>query len=67
MLRSGRKQLDDVLNGLVGLVIRSFELTVGAMRRIGAMMEAAVGQWAAEALVKEQEQKRDLAPFAVSR
>ena len=44
-----------MLNGFIGFVIGGFELTVGPVRGIGFVMEAAVGQRTAEALVEEQE------------
>jgi hypothetical protein len=49
------KQIDDVLDGSVGLVICRFEFAVRPMRGIGLMVEAAVGQRTAEAFVEEQE------------
>ena len=33
------------------------------MRWVGLVVEAAVGQWAAEALVKEEEEQSDLEAF----
>jgi len=36
-------------------VVGGFEFAVGAVRRIGLVMETAVGQGSTEAFVKEQE------------
>ena len=44
-------------------MIRGFQFAVGTVGRIGVVMEAAVGEGAAEPLVKEQEQERDLHTF----
>jgi len=64
VIRSGcGKQFDDSLNGLVGFVIGGFQLAVGAVRRIGLVVEAAVGERTAEPLVEEQEQQGDLDAF----
>jgi hypothetical protein len=56
----GGEQIDDVLDGRVGLVVSGFEFAVGAVRWVGLMVETAVGERAAEALVEEQEQQRYL-------
>ena len=53
-----------MLNSLVGLVIGGLQLGVGQMGRIGLVMKAAMGQWATEALVKEEEQEGDLDALA---
>ena len=52
-----------MLNGLVGFVIGGFQLGVGLMGRIGFVMKAAVGKWATQALVKEEEQQGYLDAF----
>ena len=57
------EQVNDVLDSLVGLVIGGFEFAVGAVGRIGSVMEAAVGERTAEALVEEQEQEGDVDAF----
>ena len=49
-----------MLDGLVGLVIGSFEFAVRLVLGIRLVMEATVGEWTAEALVEEQEEERDL-------
>jgi hypothetical protein len=40
-------------------VVIGFEFAIGAVRRIGFVMKAAVGQRAAKAFVEEQEQEED--------
>jgi hypothetical protein len=52
---SGCEQIDDVLDGCVGAVIGGFELAGRPMMVGGAVVEAAVGEWAAEPLVEEEE------------
>jgi len=52
-----------LLNGLVCLVVGGFEFAVGLVAGIGLVMEPAVGEGAAEALVEEQEQERHLHAF----
>jgi hypothetical protein len=44
-----------LVEGLVGLVVGAFELAVGTVGGIGFVVETAVGQWTAEALVEIQE------------
>ena len=44
-----------MLDGCVGAVIGGFELAGRAMTVGGAVVEAAVGEWAAEPLVEEEE------------
>jgi hypothetical protein len=57
------EQVDDVLDGLVGLVVGGFEPAVRAVGRAGFVMEAAVGKRTTEALVEEQEQEGDVHAF----
>ena len=52
-----------MLEGLVGAVVGGFESAGRLMSGVGAVMEAAVGEGAAEPLVEEQEQQRHLDPF----
>ena len=59
----GSQQIDNVLDGGVGLVVSGFEFAVGAVRWVGLVLEAAIGQRAAEPFVEEQEQERDLDSF----
>ena len=56
----GGQQVNDILNCLVGLVIGSFQFAVRGMFGVWFVVEAAVGERAAEALVEEQEQQRYL-------
>src|ERR1700733_10738570 len=56
----GSEQIDDVLNGPVGFVGGGLQFAIGEEGRMGLMMEAAVGQRAAEPLVEEQEQQSDI-------
>ena len=51
---------NDILDSLVGLVIRGLKFAVWTVCGIGLMVEAAVGQRTAQAFVKKQEQKGDL-------
>jgi hypothetical protein len=62
-LGSGGQQADDLLNGLVGAVVGGFELAGGLVMGVGAVMEAAVGERAAEPFVEEQKEQPDLNPF----
>ena len=49
-----------MLDGLVGLMIRGFEFAFRPVIGIGLVMEATIGERAAETLVEEQEQERDV-------
>ena len=44
-------------------MIGGFEFAVRPVGRVGFVMEAAVGEWTTEALVKEQEEERDMNAF----
>src|SRR3984885_13508977 len=55
--------MNDVLDGLVRFVIGGFEFAVGLVRRIGSVMEPAVGERTAEALVEKEEQEGDVNAF----
>jgi hypothetical protein len=58
---SGRsEELHNVLDSLVGLVVGDFEFAVGAVCGIRSVVETAVGERTAKALVEEQEQEGDL-------
>ena len=48
---------------MIGAVVGGFEFAGGAMGGVGRMMETAVGQWTAQALVKEQEEQGNLDAF----
>ena len=52
-----------MLDGSVGTVIGGFEAAVGLVAGVGLVVEAAVGEGAAEAFVKEEEEQCDLASF----
>src|SRR6266850_1490750 len=62
-LRSGGEEIDDLLNSLIGAVVGGFELAGRLVMRVGAVVEAAVGEWAAESFVEEQEEQRNLNPL----
>ena len=51
------------MDGLVGLVVGSFQFAFRAVCGIGLVMEATVGQRPTEALVEEQEQQGNLDTF----
>ena len=61
--RSGGKEIDDLLNGFVGAMVGGFELAGRLVMGIGAVVEAAVGERAAEAFVEEQKKQGDLNPL----
>jgi hypothetical protein len=50
------KELYDVVDGLVGAVIGGFEPAIGAVARVRAVVETAVGKRATEPLMKEEEE-----------
>ena len=52
------------MDGPIGLIIGNFEFALGTMGGVGLVVEAAVSEWTAQALVKEQEQKSHLKTFA---
>ena len=52
-----------MLDGVVGAMVGGFQSAGRLMSVVGAVMEAAVGEGAAEPLVEEQEEKRHLDPF----
>ena len=51
------------MDGGVGAVIGGFEPAVGPMLRVWPVMEAAVGERPAEALMEEEEEQRHLDAF----
>ncbi len=53
-------KIDDALDGGVGAVIGGFEPAVWTVLRVRPVMEAAVGEGAAQALVEEEEEEGDL-------
>ena len=54
------QEIDDALDGGVGAVIGGFEPAFWTVLRVGSVMEAAVGEGAAQALVEEEEEEGDL-------
>src|SRR6516162_7038790 len=60
---SGGKQIDDLLNGVVGAVVGGFEFARWPVSGIWAVMEAAVGERPAQPFVEEEEEQRYLDPF----
>src|SRR5262249_7392672 len=60
---SGGKQIDDLLNGVVGAVVGGFEFARWLVDGIWAVMEAAVGEGSAQPFVEEEEEQRYLDPF----
>src|SRR4029077_7131401 len=62
-LRSGGEEIDDLLNSFIGAVVGGFELAGRLVMRVGAVVEAAVGEWTAEPFVEEQEEQRNLNPL----
>ena len=51
------------MNGVVGAVVGGFELAGRLVMGVGAVVEAAVGEGAAEAFVEEQKKQGDLNPL----
>ena len=64
---SRRQEVDDPLDGGVGAVIGGFEPAVRTMLRVRPVMEAAVGERAAQALVEEEEEEGILDALGESR
>lgn len=51
------------MNGFVGAVVGEFEAAVGAVLGVGPVVKAAVGEWPAQTLVKEQKEQGELNAF----
>jgi len=51
------------LNGFVGAVVGGFELAGRLVLGVGAVVEAAIGERAAQPFVKEQKEQPNLNPF----
>ena len=51
------------MDGCVGAVVGGFELAGWLVMGIGAVVEAAVGEWAAKPFVEEQKEQGNLNPF----
>ena len=66
-MSSGGQQIQDILNGGVGLVVGGFQFAVGAVSGIRLVVEAAVGQWAAHRLWKNRNSRATWMPLPVSR
>jgi hypothetical protein len=60
---SGGEEVDYVLNGFVGLVVSGFDVAGRLVSGVRGVVEAAVGEGAAEAFVEEQEEQRDVHAF----
>ena len=58
------KEIDNVLDGSISLMIGDFEFAMGSMGGVWLVVKAAVSKWTAQALVEEQKQKSDLEAFA---
>ena len=51
------------MNGFVGAVVGGFELAGRLVLGVGAVVEAAIGERAAQPFVKEQKEQPNLNPF----
>ena len=60
---SGGEQIDDLLNGVVGAVVGGFELAGRLVLGVGAVVEAAVGEWAAKPFCGRTERAGQLEPL----
>src|SRR6266540_79179 len=49
-----------VFDGFIGAMIGGFEMAVGAVLRIGTMVEPAVGERPAQPFMEQQKEQRDL-------
>jgi hypothetical protein len=47
------------LDGVVGAVVGGFEFAGRLVLGVGAVVEAAIGEWAAQPFVEEQKEQRD--------
>src|SRR6202047_5386178 len=63
LLRSSGQEIDDLLDGFVGAVVGGFEFAGRLVLGVGTVVEAAIGERAAQAFVEEQEEERDLNAF----
>src|SRR3984893_16946940 len=59
MSRCG-EEIDDVLDGFVGAVVCGFELAVGTVVGVRAVVEAAVGERSAQPFMEEQKEQGNL-------
>src|ERR1700745_3831318 len=60
---SGGEQIDDFLDRCIGTMIGRLESAIGSALSVGLVVEAAVGEGTAQALVKEEEQESDVDAF----
>src|SRR6516162_1973319 len=60
---SGSDQIDDFLDCCIGTMIGRLEPAIGSALRVGPVVEAAVGERTAQALMKEEEQQSNLDAF----
>jgi hypothetical protein len=60
---SGGEQIDDFLDRCIGTMIGRLEPAIGSALGAGLVVEAAVGEGTAQALVKEEEQESDVDAF----
>ncbi|MBO0711840.1 MAG: hypothetical protein J2P47_11245 [Acetobacteraceae bacterium] len=61
--QAATREIDNVLDSFVGAVVGEFEAVVRPMLGIWSVVKAAVGERSAQALMKEQEEQRDLSAF----
>ena len=52
--------MNNVFDGFIGAMIGGFEAAVGAVLRIGTVVEPAVGERSAQPFMEEQKEQRDL-------
>lgn len=62
---SRSKQVNAVLDDIVGFVVVGFQVAIWFACRVVARMESAIGERAAEVLVEEQEEQRDVNTLGV--
>src|SRR5215475_5294126 len=60
---SGSDQIDDFLDRCIGTMVGGLEPAIWSVLRVGLVVEAAVGEGTAQALMKEQEQESNLDAF----
>jgi len=60
---SGSEQIDDFLDRCIGTMVGALEPAIGSVLRVGLVVEAAVGEGTAQALMKEKEQESNLDAF----